>query len=231
MSATLQAPIEEMPKMQLAVVVSFLIHLGVFGFIFLMALMSKHSSSQVPIIELVQLEQPRIRPLQPKIKMSEPPPEEPEPTRPEEAPKLTPIPTHPESKKPEPKIVKPNVDSTRKIKDVAETPPEAPQQLIVSTVTDSRLTGWVRGVKKKADMLWNPPSGIDIAANALVKVSFIVKREGLIESPKIATSSHNSMLDENALNTIIRMEHVPPIPPSYPEDQIEVGIEFPYKAP
>ncbi len=230
MANTISAPAEDHSKMRLAMGFSFVAHAAIFAFFILAATLSNHHSSEVPLIELVQLEAPRIRPLQPKVKTPELPAPEPEPTRPEEAPKLTPAPTKPDSKKPDPKVVKRDVDSTLKVKNTAEAQPDMPQQLTVSTSTDPRLSQWINRVKKKADLLWNPPAGLEVPAATKVKVSFTVQRDGLVENAKIAASSNNSLLDENALNTVIRLDHVPPIPPNYPEDQIDVGIEFPYQA-
>jgi TonB family protein len=56
-----------------------------------------------------------------------------------------------------------------------------------------------------------------------------VARDGSILSAAISTASGNPNLDELALMAIKRLENVPPIPENYPNDEIEVGCEFPYQ--
>jgi periplasmic protein TonB len=186
----------------------------------------------VPVFELVNLEKPKLRPLTPKVlPPPEPPPPEPEPVAPPEAPKLTPKPTKAVVTKPEPKVVKPKVDDEPKpIKEAPQEQQVLPQpQVQMSVPQDPRLSLWAARVKKKVDQLWNPPVGIDVSGRVKAVVAFKVSRDGAIVSADISESSGNSSLDELALMTIKRLETVPPIPENFPNDELEVGCEFPYQ--
>ena len=192
------------------------------------ALLEPHRASVVPVFELVSLEKPKLRPLQPKVQPPpEPPPPEPEPVAPPEAPKLTPKTNAVNTKKPEPKVVKER-EPEAKVKEVVRE-----QQVLVPVVmnipSDPRLSFWASRVKKKVDMLWQPPAGMDIAGVAQTVVNFKVNRDGTIVDQQIAESSGNAELDEMAIMAIKRVGPVPPIPENFPNDELEVRCELKYQ--
>jgi len=210
--------------------ISLLISVLVHGFAMLMiglsALLAPHRPSEIPVFELVNLEKPKLRPIQPKVKPPpEPPPPEPEPVRPPEAPKLTPKPTlAPQPKKPEPKVVKekPPDEDPKPVKDVVPEQQVLENQATLSAPQDSRLSLWISRLTRKVDAAWKAPSGVDVAGSVQVVVIFTVGRDGAILNQSVAESSGNSELDEIALMTIQRIGSVAPIPENYPNDQIEV---------
>jgi TonB family protein len=215
----------------IAVLISVLVHGFALLMIGLSALLAPHRPSAVPVFELVNLEQPKLRPLTPKVQPPpEPPKPEPEPTPPPEAPKLTPKPTKAVApKKPEPKVTKPREpeDKTPPKEVVQEQQVLTPQ--IVSHVPDNPILAfWASRVKKRAEQLWKPPAGIDILGTVKTVVSFKVIRDGTIQDVQTASSSGNADLDQLAQQTIQRMDHTPPIPENFPDDQIEVSYEFVY---
>ena len=217
---------------QVALLVSVLVH--VLGLIILAmsAFMSPKRPSEVPIFELVALEKPpKLRPIKPKVlPPPEPPPPEPEQVRAPDPPKLTPKPTNAVQPKPkkEPRVVKEDPDTTLPVKEVVERPDENQPAITVNAPSDPRLGLWAGRVKKKAETLWNPPTGIDIIGSVKTVISFKVSRDGTVSDAAVATGTGNSDLDELALRTIQRMEHVPPIPENFPDDMIQVSCEFPY---
>lgn len=214
-----------------AVLVSVLIHLLGLVILAMSALLKPHRASVVPVFELVNLEQPKLRPLEPKVQpppKPEPPP--PEPVRQPQAPKLTPKPTKPAPPKhAPPKIVKEEPDTTAPVKEVVHEQQVLHPQLQTSITQDPRLSFWASRVKKKVDMLWNPPTGIDILGTVKASVNFKVSRDGTLTEASISQSSGNSTLDDLALMTIKRLERVPPIPENFPNDELEVTCEFPYQ--
>ncbi len=214
-----------------AVLISVLVHGFAMVFMGLSALLAPHRPSAVPIFEIVSLEKPKLRPLRPKVvQPQEPPPPEPEPVRPPDAPKLTPKPTNAvQPKKPEPKVVKEVEDKTEPVKERVEEQQVLQPQVAMSVPQDPRLSLWAARVKKKVDQLWNPPAGIDIVGNVKVVIAFKVARDGTILSASVSAASGSSVLDDLALMTIKRLESVPPIPENFPNDELEVGCEFPYK--
>jgi periplasmic protein TonB len=218
--------------MNVAVLVSVLIHLLALVVLAMIAVLKPRRPSEVPIFELVSLEKPKLRPLTPKVQPPpEPPPPPPEPVKEPEAPKLTPKPTKaPVPKKPEPKVVKePEPDEPPKpVQEVVQEQQNLQPQIVSHVPPDPRLSFWAGRVKKKAEALWNPPIGIDILGNVKVVLSFRVIRDGTVLDPKVETSSGNSDLDELALRTIQRMGTVPPIPENYDGDEVAVTYEFIY---
>jgi TonB family protein len=216
----------------IAILISVLVHgLGLL-FIGLSALMAPHRPSEVPVFELVNLEKPKLRPLTPKVQPPpEPPPPEPEPVRPPEAPKLTPTPTKAvQPKKPEPKVVKekPVDEEPRPIKEVVPEPQVLENQAVLSIPQDPRLSLWASRLKRKVDLAWKAPSGIEVSGSVRVVVNFTVTRDGTISGQTVAESSGNSELDELALMTFQRIGTVAPIPENFPNEQIEVRSELTY---
>lgn len=216
----------------IGILVSFLLHALAILFLGMTALLAPKRPSTVPVFELVSLEKPKLRPLTPKAPPPpEPPPPEPEPVKPPEAPKLTPKPDKAVvPKKPEPKVVKEPEPDPLPVKEVVPEQQVLPQ-VVAHVPADPRLSQWAARVKKKAETLWNPPTGLDILGPVKTIVSFSVTRDGIVQDPSVSTGSGNADLDELALRTIQRMEHVPPIPENYPEDLIQVSYEFIYSTP
>ena len=183
---------------QVAMLVSVLVH--VLGLIILVmsAFLSPKRPSVVPVFELVALEKPpKLRPIKPKVlPPPEPPPPEPEQVRAPDPPKLTSKPTHAVQPKPkkEPRVVKEEPDTTLPVKEVAERPDENQPAVTVSAPSDPRLGLWAGRVTKKAQALWNPPSGIDILGTVKTVVNFKVSRDGTVSDAEIATSSGNAAL-------------------------------------
>jgi TonB family protein len=215
----------------ISLLVSVLVHGTVMIFLGLSALLVPHRPSEVPVFELVNLEQPKLRPLTPKVQPPpEPPPPEPEPTPPPEAPKLTPKPTQAvQPKKPEPKVTKPREPEDKTPpKDVVPEQQVLTPQIVSHVPADPRLAFWASRVKKKAEQLWKPPAGIDILGTVKTVVSFKVTRDGTIQDVQVTAPSGNGDLDQLAQQTIERMGTTPPIPENFPDEMIQVSYEFVY---
>jgi protein TonB len=217
-------------RSNVSLLASLLVH-GLFVvFIGLSAVFTAKRPSEVPVFELVNLEKPKLRPLAPKVKPPpEPPPKPPEPVKAPEAPKLTPKPTKaPVVKKPEPKVVKEPEPDPAPEREVIPEQQQLRPVLETSAPSDPRLSFWASRVKKKVDMLWNPPAGLDILGTVKAVVNFRVARNGSVLESSIAESSGNQELDNLALMVIKRLDGIPPIPPNWPGDELEVRCEFPY---
>jgi periplasmic protein TonB len=216
----------------ISLLISVLVHGFAMVMIGLSALMAPHRPSEVPVFELVNLEKPKLRPIQPKVKPPpEPPPPEPEPVRPPEAPKLTPTPTQPpQPKKPEPKVVKekPPDEDPKPVKEVVPEQQVLENQVTVDVPQDPRLSFWASRVNAKVRRAWSPASGVEVSGDVEVVVNFTVDREGKIIEQVIAKSSGNADVDQLALMTIQRVETVPQIPENWPNETIVVGSTFIY---
>ncbi len=213
----------------LGLILSLAFHLIGVAVLLSFALLAPKRPSTVPIIELVNLSPPKLRPLRPKV---QPPPEPPppEPARIPDAPKLS---TKPDKavtpKKPEPKVVKDEPDTTLKPSENAPLPEESQPQIVSHVPADPRLSFWASRVKKKAEALWNPPTGLEISGKATAVVNFKVARDGTVSDAALSGSTGNGDLDDLALQSVQRMERVPPLPENYPEEQVQVSYEFVYK--
>jgi periplasmic protein TonB len=201
--------------------------LGIVALLAMTVFAPKHEST-VPVFELVNLNPPKLRPLRPKtVKPPEPPP--PEPVREAEAPKLTTKPEKAVVPKVEPKTVKEAPDTTLKVSEHVPETAESQPQIVSHVPADPRLSFWASRVKKKAEALWNPPAGLDISGKATSVVSFKVMRDGEVVDATLTQSAGNADLDAMALQTIQRMERVPPLPENFTEDAVQVSYEFVYK--
>jgi TonB family protein len=95
--------------------------------------------------------------------------------------------------------------------------------------SDPRLAFWARRVQKQVEQWWNPPSGVEVPAGTKVVVAFVVSRgSGKPGEVEIAKGSGNPMLDDFARRAVLRLENIPPIPESFPEDRLKVSYEFIY---
>lgn len=228
---TAQSKAKDPLTQKIAVLVSVLVHGVAILMIGLSALLAPQRPSAVPVFELVNLDPPKLRPIRPKVQPPpEPPPPEPEPAPPPEAPKLTPKPTDAvQTKKPEPKVVKErDPEDKTPPKEVVQEQQVLTPQIVSHVPSDPRLTMWAGRVKKKVELQWKPPAGIDILGSVKTVVGFKVIRDGTIQDVQISSSSGNSDLDQIAEQTLIRVGNVLPIPENFPEDVIQVAYEFVY---
>ena len=187
---------------------------------------STKTISAVPIFEMVAVE-PKLRPVAPKT-IEPPPPEKVEAQTPE-APKLTPKPKTLAVSKPEPKKIRPVPDETKPVKDVPQENSQLTTTLVANIPSDPRLSIWAGRVKKIVEKNWSPPAGIEIQGKVKTVVSFQVARNGSVSAMAVTQYSGNELLDEQAQNTILRLDHLPPIPENYPDDVLQVSYEFVYQ--
>lgn len=202
-------------------------HCGVLAALLGYSLLAPKPKPVVAVFELVSAERPKLRPLAPK-EPEAPVEKPPEPTRPPDAPALTSKPKTPVTPaKPEPKVVRPAPpDPTLPVKEVAAENSNPVQ--VSNAPSDPRLAFWAGRVKRIVEQKWNPPSGIDAGNGAKTVISFDVQRNGDIENVTVKQSSGSQLLDDLAKRTIQRLEHVAPIPESFPGDLLKVSYEFIY---
>jgi len=76
-----------------------------------------------------------------------------------------------------------------------------------------------------------PPSARSRKISGVVKVSFIIIRDGSIRSPKLVESSGEQILDDEAMALLARVSPLPPIPDSIMGEnlQLNVPLEFAIK--
>lgn len=210
---------------------SILIHAGV-----VLALVAVHFWAPPPppatpvVFELVNVEQPRLRPVAPPT--PQPPPETRRPeTRPPDPPKLAP---KPEQTKPEPEQkASPEPEPAPDTSLPEEDPPPETGRLATTLVanipSDPRLAFWAGRVRRIVEAQWNPPAGIDVQGRVKTVIGFRVGRGGEISGVEVSDGTGNALLDELAMRTILRVERLPPIPESFPEDMLSVSYEFIYQ--
>jgi len=202
------------------------LHAAVIAGVFAYALLAPKPKPVVAVFELVSTDvRPKLRPLAPKA--PEPPPETPAETRPPEAPAVAPKPAAAPAK-PEPKTTQPTPNPTLPVK---ETPPQNAEfttTLVANIPSDPRLAFWAGRVKKLVESRWNPPTGIDVSGTAKTVIGFQVERSGKIVEVEVMQSSGNTLLDDLAKRTILRLERVPLIPENFPGDLLKVSYEFIY---
>jgi TonB family protein len=202
------------------------LHAAVIAGVFAYALLAPKPKPVVAVFELVSTdERAKLRPLAPKA--PEPPAEKPAETRPPEAPAVTPKPT-PAPAKPEPKTTQTTPNPSLPVKDTPPTNAEFTTTLVANIPSDPRLAFWAGRVKKLVESRWNPPTGIDVSGTAKTVISFQVERSGKIVEVDVMQSSGNTLLDDLAKRTILRLEKVPMIPENFPGDLLKVSYEFIY---
>jgi TonB family protein len=76
-----------------------------------------------------------------------------------------------------------------------------------------------------------PPSARSRKITGIVKVSFVIIRDGSIHSPKLVESSGEQILDDEAITLLSRVSPLPPIPESITGEnlQLTVPIQFSIK--
>jgi protein TonB len=208
-------------------VVSALLHAGIVLTLAGWALFAPAPPPVTAVFELVAVEQPKLRPLAPKA--PEPPPEAPPESRPPPAPAPAPTPKKPIAAKPEPRNARPvPPDTTLPVRDVPAQN-QALSAVKANVPSDPRLAFWAARVQKRVEQLWNPPAGIDVPRGTKVVIAFVASREGgKPGAVEIIQPSGSPMLDDLARRAILRLETIPPIPESFPEDRLKVSYEFIY---
>jgi len=67
-----------------------------------------------------------------------------------------------------------------------------------------------------------------VRGTAVVVVRFTIARDGKVVDASIETSSGVSILDRSSLRAVMLAEPMPPLPNSYPRDQVGVHLRFTY---
>jgi len=178
-------------------------------------------TAKVALVQLVSLEKPRIRVQQPKIQPPEPPVQPPTETQVPTTLPEAPVQNTTQEPKPQKKL------PTDTLVPAVSSPAEQAQEplLQMAELGDPRLSFWIKRVKQKMVSYWNPPGGLPVSGTLEVKVFFVVNRAGKILEPAVQTSSQNRQLDQFALESVQRVETLPPIPPHY-KDKDELGVVF-----
>ena len=208
--------------------VSLLLHAGVIVMLAAWAVLAPKAPPATAVFELVSTETPKLRPLAPKT--PEPPAEAPPESRPPPAPVPAPAPkAKPVPSKPDPKHTRPvPPDPNLPVRD-APAENQALSAVKANVPSDPRLAFWAARVQKLVEIQWNPPSGLDTPRGTKVVVAFVVSREGgKPGAVEIVQASGSPMLDDLARRAILRLETIPPIPESFPEDRLKVSYEFLY---
>jgi len=212
-------------RIRLMLLISLLMHASGIGALFIYPLLIKPKSIKVPVLEIVQLEKPKIRLRRQKTIHKET--EKPKPKK--EAPKFTDKPKAITPVKKMPREVKKEPDTSKIQKVVKEVVEEMVPRMVMSELSDPRLRFWGKRVKKIIQTRWNPPGGISILGEPEVAVLFTVVRSGQIKNIRIGQSSGNTDLDGFAVNTVERVGNVPPIPPNNRDkDEFIIRYIFPY---
>ncbi len=212
-------------RIRLMLLISLLMHASGIGTLFIYPLLIKPASIKVPVLEIVQLEIPKVTLRRPK---TVPKTVKKEPIQKKEAPKFTPQPK-PAVTKNVPREVKRKPDTTKVEKVVEEIVKDLTPKMVMKEIGDPRLRLWCRRVQKIIQTRWHPPRGIGIFGQAAVAVDFTVLKSGQINNPGIGKTSGNRDLDGFAVNTIERVGKLPPFPPNYREkDELSVQFIFHY---
>lgn len=67
-----------------------------------------------------------------------------------------------------------------------------------------------------------------VRGTAVVVVSFTIARDGRVLDAAVETSSGISILDRSSLRAVMLADPLPPLPNSYPRDQVGVHLRFTY---
>jgi len=67
-----------------------------------------------------------------------------------------------------------------------------------------------------------------VRGTAVVVVRFTIARDGRVLDASIETPSGVSILDRSALRAVMLADPMPPLPNSYPRDQVGVHLRFTY---
>ncbi len=180
-------------------------------------------SEPVIVMDVVQIEKPKIRIRKPKT----PRRDRNRRIKRQETPKYT----H-NTEKNTRKTIKasPKPDTLSRPQKVESHEQMVPPKMVMQESGDPRLRFWAARVVRIFKREWNPPRGFGIFGLTEIKIDFTVERSGKIRSPRIASSSGNGDLDQVAQNVVERVGKLPPIPPNYREkDRLTLGMIFKYQ--
>lgn len=67
-----------------------------------------------------------------------------------------------------------------------------------------------------------------VRGTAVVVIRFTIRRDGSVENAEVETSSGVSILDRSSLRAVVLADPLPPLPNSYPRDEVGVHLRFTY---
>jgi TonB family protein len=210
--------------MVIMVTASVILHGIFFSSMLIYPLLFKKTVISVPILEVVQLDKPKIRIRRP---ITKPQPIETKPAPKPDAPRYTNKPKSVVPPKTETEIRRAPDTTIKKV--VREYVREMTPKMVMQEQGDPRLSFWIKRVQKKFQTHWNPPGGINLKEGAELSIVFTVTRDGSITNSQMSVSSGNSMLDGFALDVVERVGRLPRIPPNYREkEELSVKVVLPY---
>jgi protein TonB len=90
---------------------------------------------------------------------------------------------------------------------------------------DFEYAYYVRQMMAKIQQHWQRTA---VRGTTVVIVRFSILRDGRVENPEIEASSGVALLDRSALRAVMLADPLPPLPNSYPRDQVGVHLRFTY---
>ncbi|HXV62223.1 MAG TPA: energy transducer TonB [Vicinamibacteria bacterium] len=90
---------------------------------------------------------------------------------------------------------------------------------------DFEYAYYVRQMLAKIHQHWQRTA---VRGTAVVVIRFTIARDGSVLDAEVETSSGVSILDRSSLRAVVLSEPLPPLPNSYPRDQVGVHLRFTY---
>jgi TonB family protein len=90
---------------------------------------------------------------------------------------------------------------------------------------DFEYAYYVQQMLTKVHQRWQRTA---VKGTAVVVVAFTIARDGRVLDAFVETSSGVSILDRSSLRAVMLSDPLPPLPNSYPRDQVGVHLRFTY---
>lgn len=116
---------------------------------------------------------------------------------------------------------------TYELKGVAKTPTNTAQGQRTTGSSNGEFQPYLEEMHKQISGKWQPPA---VNKDSEVIVKFTILKNGHVINPEIAKSSGDQEVDESALKALRRSSPLPPLPLSFPQDQVTVNFNFTVRA-
>lgn len=116
---------------------------------------------------------------------------------------------------------------TYELKGISKAPNNTTQGQKTSGAKDAEFQPYLEEMHNQISGKWQPPA---VNKDAEVIIKFTILRNGHVINPEVAKSSGDKDVDESALKALRRSSPLPPLPMSFPQDQVTVNFNFTVRA-
>ena len=116
---------------------------------------------------------------------------------------------------------------TYELKGASKVPANAAQSQSASGDSNADFQPYLEEMHKQVSGKWQPPA---VNQDSEVIVKFTILKNGHVINPEIVKSSGDKEVDDSALKALRKSSPLPPLPLSFPQEQVTINFNFTVRA-